>query len=45
MRRAADEFDQVLVAFTENGRAPPAELLDVFCRSGAGASAGVHDLP
>ena len=38
MRRAAEEFDLVLVAFTEHAAPPPPEILADLRRSGAGAA-------
>jgi glycosyltransferase involved in cell wall biosynthesis len=45
MRRAAAEFDQVLVAFTEQHAAPPAEILELFAEVVLVRRAGSHALP
>lgn len=45
IRRAAAEFDQVLVAFTEDHAAPPAEVLDIFAEVVLVRRAGSHALP
>jgi glycosyltransferase involved in cell wall biosynthesis len=45
MRRAADEFDLLLVAFTEHAAPPPPELLDLCAEVVLVSRAGSHDLP
>ena len=45
MRRAAEEFDLLLVAFTENAAAPPPEVLDLCAEVVLVRRAGSHDLP
>ncbi|HEY1494700.1 MAG TPA: glycosyltransferase [Candidatus Solibacter sp.] len=45
MRRAAAEFDQVLVAFTEEHSAPPAEVLELFTEVVLVRRTGSHALP
>ncbi|MEO8597246.1 MAG: glycosyltransferase [Candidatus Solibacter sp.] len=45
MRRAAAEFDLVLVAFTEQAAAPPAELLEFCSEIVLVRRAGSHALP
>ena len=45
MRRAAQEFDLILVAFTEHAAAPPAELLAICAEVVLVVRAGSHDLP
>jgi GT2 family glycosyltransferase/glycosyltransferase involved in cell wall biosynthesis len=45
MRRAARDFDQVLVAFTEDPRAIPAELLEICVEVVTVRRAGSHALP
>ena len=45
MRRAAADFDQVLVAFTENLDAPPPEVLDICAEVVLVHRAGSHSLP
>ncbi len=45
MRRAAVEFDQVLVAFTEKPATPPPELLDICAEIVLVHRAGSHSLP
>jgi glycosyltransferase involved in cell wall biosynthesis len=45
MRRAAASFDQILVAFTETGDPPPAELLDICVQVVLVRRAGSHLQP
>ncbi len=45
MRRAAAEFDQVLVAFTEEHTAPPVEVLEIFAEVVLVERTGSHALP
>jgi GT2 family glycosyltransferase/glycosyltransferase involved in cell wall biosynthesis len=45
MRRAATEFDLLLVAFTEHGAPPPPEVLDLCAEVVLVRRAGSHDLP
>ena len=45
MRRAAEEFDLVLVAFTEHAAPPPAEVLALCAEVVLVRRAGSHDLP
>jgi GT2 family glycosyltransferase/glycosyltransferase involved in cell wall biosynthesis len=45
MRRAAAEYDQVLIAFTETPCAPPPELLAVFTEIVLVHRPGTHDVP
>ncbi len=45
MRRAASSFDQVLVAFTETGEPPPAELLEICVEIVMVKRTGTHSLP
>ncbi len=45
MRRAAADFDQVLVAFTEQPVAPPAELAEIFTEIVLVHRPGTHDVP
>jgi glycosyltransferase involved in cell wall biosynthesis len=45
MRRAADEFDLVLVAFTEQDAAPPAEMLAICAEVVLVRRTGSHALP
>jgi GT2 family glycosyltransferase/glycosyltransferase involved in cell wall biosynthesis len=45
MRRAAEEFDLLLVAFTEHAAAPPPEVLDLCAEVVLVRRAGSHDLP
>jgi glycosyltransferase involved in cell wall biosynthesis len=45
MRRAAKDFDQVLIAFVEEARPIPAELLDICVEVVAVHRAGTHALP
>ena len=45
MRRAAAEFDQVLVAFTEKLAPPPAEVLEICAEIVLVERAGSHSLP
>ena len=45
MRRAASEFDLLLVAFTEYAAPPPAEVLDLCGEVVLVRRAGSHDLP
>jgi glycosyltransferase involved in cell wall biosynthesis len=45
MRRAAAEYDQVLVAFTEHHAAPPAEVLEIFAEVVLVLRTGSHALP
>jgi glycosyltransferase involved in cell wall biosynthesis len=45
MRRAADSFDQVLVAFTETGDPPPRELLETCVEIVMVKRIGTHSLP
>jgi glycosyltransferase involved in cell wall biosynthesis len=45
MRRAAVEFDLLLVAFTEHAAAPPPEVLDLCAEVVLVHRAGSHDLP
>ncbi len=44
-RRAAEDFDLVLVAFTETPAPPPAELTEVFCEIVLVHRPGSHDVP
>ena len=45
MRRAAEEFDLVLVAFTEHAAPPPPEILDICAEIVLVRRAGSHALP
>jgi GT2 family glycosyltransferase/glycosyltransferase involved in cell wall biosynthesis len=45
MRRAAAEFDQILVAFTEHSSIPAPELLELFAEIVLVHRPGTHDLP
>ena len=45
MRRAAEEFDLLLVAFTEHAAPPPPEVLDLCAEVVLVRRAGSHDLP
>jgi hypothetical protein len=45
MRRAATEFDLLLVAFTEHAAPPPPEVLDLCAEVVLVRRAGSHDLP
>jgi GT2 family glycosyltransferase/glycosyltransferase involved in cell wall biosynthesis len=45
MRRAASEFDLLLVAFTEHAAPPPPEVLDLCVEVVLVRRAGSHDLP
>jgi GT2 family glycosyltransferase/glycosyltransferase involved in cell wall biosynthesis len=45
MRRAAKEFDLVLVAFTEHAAPPPTEVLDICAEVVLVRRAGSHTLP
>ena len=45
MRRAAEEFDLVLVAFTEHAAPPPPEVLAICAEVVLVRRAGSHDLP
>jgi glycosyltransferase involved in cell wall biosynthesis len=45
MRRAAQDFDQVLVAFSGDPREAPAELLDICCEVVLVRRPGTHLLP
>ncbi|MBS1855826.1 MAG: glycosyltransferase [Acidobacteria bacterium] len=45
MRRAADGFDQVLVAFTESPTPPPPELTAIFAAIVLVHRPGTHDVP
>src|SRR5665811_1227528 len=45
MRRAAVEFDLLLVAFTEHAAPPPPEVLDLCAEVVLVRRAGSHDLP
>ena len=45
MRRAAEEFDLVLVAFTEHAAPPPAEVLAICAEVVLVRRAGSHSLP
>ena len=45
MRRAATEFDLLLVAFTEHAAPPPSEVLDLCAEVVLVRRAGSHDLP
>src|ERR1035438_2364509 len=45
MRRAASEFDLLLVAFTEHAAGPPPEVLDLCIEVVLVRRAGSHDLP
>jgi O-antigen biosynthesis protein len=45
MRRTAEEFDLLLVAFTEHTAPPPPELLDLCAEVVLVRRAGSHDLP
>jgi GT2 family glycosyltransferase/glycosyltransferase involved in cell wall biosynthesis len=45
MRRAAEEFDLLLVAFTERAAPPPPEVLDLCAEVVLVRRAGSHDLP
>ena len=45
MRRAAEEFDLVLVAFTEHASPPPAEVLAICAEVVLVRRAGSHSLP
>ena len=45
MLRAAEEFDQVLVAFTDRIETPPAELLEICVEVVLVAREGSHSLP
>ena len=45
MRRAAESFDQILVAFTETADPPPAELLDICAQVVLVRRAGSHLRP
>jgi GT2 family glycosyltransferase/glycosyltransferase involved in cell wall biosynthesis len=45
MRRAADEFDLLLVAFTEHAAPPPPEVLEICVEVVLVSRAGSHDLP
>jgi glycosyltransferase involved in cell wall biosynthesis/GT2 family glycosyltransferase len=45
MRRAADEFDQVLVAFTERLETPPPEVLEICAEVVLVRRMGSHALP
>ena len=45
MRRAASEFDLLLVAFTEQAAPPPPEVLDLCAEVVLVRRAGSHDLP
>jgi GT2 family glycosyltransferase/glycosyltransferase involved in cell wall biosynthesis len=44
-RRAAAEFDQILVVFTEIAEPPPAEVLELFVETVLVRRAGSHSLP
>ena len=45
MRRAADEFDLLLIAFAEHAASPAPELLDICVEVVLVSRAGSHDLP
>ena len=45
MRRAAAEFDQVLVVFSDFAQAPPAEVLELFVETVVVRRAGSHSPP
>jgi glycosyltransferase involved in cell wall biosynthesis len=45
MRRAADDFDQVLVAFTEQNAPPPAEVMELCAEVVLVHRSGSHALP
>lgn len=45
MRRAAEEFDLLLVAFTEHAAPPPPEVLDICAEVVLVRRTGSHDLP
>ncbi|HEX4621278.1 MAG TPA: glycosyltransferase, partial [Myxococcaceae bacterium] len=45
MRRAAEEFDLLLVAFTEHAAPPPPEILDICAEVVLVRHTGSHDLP
>jgi GT2 family glycosyltransferase/glycosyltransferase involved in cell wall biosynthesis len=45
MRRAAESFDQVLVAFTDRLEPPPPEMLAICCEVVVVHRAGSHSLP